>query len=162
MYVEKPCPLCEKSISIKYKEPYAAVHLQFLVLFKNWVFLNPMESHFNINCNILHLDGAFPLKKAKALSSEKSQPSARTDMWGRTPSMKGQFKLGSDLNSYPFQSGNRKRTNFSLTLRVCYRRERQIPLLRTLRFKRHMGKREEQELHSKPVYMRLIKWITPC
>ena len=61
-----------------------------------------MESHFNINCNILHLDGAFPLKKAKALSSEKSQSSARTDMWGRTPTMKGQFKLGSDLNSYPF------------------------------------------------------------
>lgn len=71
-----------------------------------------MASHFNINCNILLLDSAFPLKKAKALSSEKSQPSARTDMWGRTPSMKGQFKLGSDLNSYPFQSGNRKRTIF--------------------------------------------------
>lgn len=115
--------LCEKkeNISIKYKEPYAAVLLQFLVLLKNWTLTQ--WHHLILIVTILLLSSAFPLKKAKALSSETSQPSIEPDMWGRTPSMK-KLNLNSEVIwiHTPFQSATGK-NNFSPALRVCCRRK---------------------------------------
>ena len=157
--VEKPCPLCEKKHIYKIQRATCCFFfLRFLVLLSNRVFLNPVESHFNINCNILHLDSTSPLKKAKALTVKNLSHQLERMCEKELHQCKANLNL-EVIWIHTLSIRQREKNQFFTNLQGLQQKR---PLLRILMFKRHTRKREEQDLDSKPVYMKVIKWIRAC
>lgn len=148
----------KKSISIKYKEPHAAFFFCDSLCFFQIVFLSPVESHFNINCNILHLDSTSPLKKAKALTVKNLSHQLERMCEKELHQCKANLNL-EVIWIHTLSIRQWEKNQFFTNLQGLQQKR---PLLRILMFKRHTRKREEQDLDSKPVYMKVIKWIRAC